>query len=65
VTARAHIEVEEKRFTGGPAIDDQGSIYIPHPAPMKYVGNPYEHPEIDDNWERATWGKYTMFRQPV
>lgn len=23
-----------------------------------YVGSPYDHPEIDDNWEKATWGKY-------
>ncbi len=38
-------------------MDDDGNVYIPNPDPIVYVGSPYENPEIDENWERATWGE--------
>jgi hypothetical protein len=50
-------------FTGGPAIDEDGNIYLPHPPPVLYVGDPNEHPEIDDNWKWATWGRYILITE--
>ncbi|KAF2099745.1 hypothetical protein NA57DRAFT_75250 [Rhizodiscina lignyota] len=56
--ARSHIEVELVRFTGGPSFLPNGSMYIPHPTEKKYVGDP--EPEIDQNWEELTWGRYIL-----
>jgi hypothetical protein len=30
-------------------------MFIPNPDPLQYVGAP--NPEIDENWDRLTWGK--------
>lgn len=31
-------------------------MWIPHPEPKLYVGDPGIHPEIDKNWDDLTWG---------
>lgn len=36
-------------------------MYIPHPDPIKYVGEPSD--EIDQNWERLTWGRYIVISE--
>jgi hypothetical protein len=36
------------------AIADNGTLYVPNPDKTKYVGEPSK--EIDDNWEKLTWG---------
>ncbi|KAK0718662.1 hypothetical protein B0T26DRAFT_713864 [Lasiosphaeria miniovina] len=59
-TARKHIHVAQTRFTGGPAFDEKGDMYIPHPSPVLYVGDPATHPEVDYNWDNLTWGRYVL-----
>lgn len=61
VSAREHIKVEEEKFTGGIAVDDQGNLYVPNPPPVLYVGDPHEHAEIDEHWEKATWSENLSF----
>lgn len=56
VTARQHIKVEQTRFTGSPSFHENGTMWIPHPEPKLYVGDPEIHPEIDKNWDDLTWG---------
>jgi hypothetical protein len=63
VTARKHIRAEQVRFTGSPSIYENGSIFIPNADPLLYVGDPKLHPEIDDNWDRMTWGKSRLLRR--
>jgi hypothetical protein len=57
VTARQHIQAYERRFNGAPSFDEDGNIYVPHPEPTMFVGDPRIHPEIDENWDNLTWGK--------
>jgi hypothetical protein len=52
--ARAHIKVEQVPFYGGPAFRDNGSMYIPNPSPVNYVGGPAT--EVDRNWDDLIWG---------
>ena len=52
--SRAHIELEQVTFTGGPSFTPNGTMYIPHPPKVQYVGEP--RPEIDDAWEELTSG---------
>lgn len=56
VTARPYIKVSHTTFTGSPAFDDQGNLFVPNPDPVRYVGDPAQHPEIDYNWDNLTWG---------
>src|SRR5688572_25884047 len=56
VTARQKIKVAQTRFTGGPAFDEKGKIYVTNPSPKMFVGDPIAHPEIDHNWDNLTWG---------
>ncbi|KAM7214393.1 protein of unknown function (DUF3328) domain containing protein [Rhypophila decipiens] len=56
--ARASIEVVETRFTGAPAFYDNGTMYIPHPDPVRYTGDPRKYPEVDVNWEKLLAGRY-------
>ncbi|KAK4443389.1 hypothetical protein QBC34DRAFT_311174 [Podospora aff. communis PSN243] len=60
ITARKQIHVTQTRFTGGPAFDDKGKIYVPNPSPKMFVGDPIAHPEIDRNWDNLTWGRYVL-----
>lgn len=55
VTARDAIEARQIRFNGSPSFYDNKTIFIPNPDPVKYVGEP--SPELDENWERLTWGQ--------
>lgn len=57
--AKTHIQVEQVRFTGGPAYSEEGEMYIPNPAKVKYVGDPT--PEIDQAWEKLIAG---MLKSP-
>lgn len=54
---RKHMSVELKRFSGSPMFDKNGHMIIQNPDPLRYVGNPFEYPEIDENWETLTRGK--------
>ena len=56
VSARQHVSLEHKKFTGSPAFDEHGQIFIPNPDPVRYVGHPEDFPEIDENWEKLTRG---------
>ena len=51
--ARPYIKVEQVRFNGGSAFDDDGEAYIPHPEPMNYED---EGPEVDLAWDRLSQG---------
>jgi hypothetical protein len=53
--AKKEIAVENIRFTGSPVFDENGTYWIPNPGSIKYIGEP--SPEIDQNWEDATWGE--------
>jgi hypothetical protein len=44
-------------FNGSPEFKDDGTMYIPNPDPVRYVGDPKEFPEIDENWENLVYGK--------
>jgi hypothetical protein len=33
-------------------------MYVPHPESIKYIGKP--SPEIDENWEKLTWGTFRL-----
>lgn len=44
------------KFNGGPAFYDNGTLYIPNPDAIKYVGEPSA--EIDKAWEDLTDGKF-------
>jgi hypothetical protein len=57
VAAREYIQVEQRRFYGGPAFDEAGKLYIPDPDLLRYVGDPVQYPEVDDNWDNMTWGR--------
>ena len=50
--ARKAIELETVRFTGAPAVDDDGELWIPHPAQIQYVGDP--SPMVDEAWNNLT-----------
>ncbi|KAH8680834.1 hypothetical protein BX600DRAFT_504586 [Xylariales sp. PMI_506] len=56
--ARDTIEVVETRFNGSPSFTADGTIFIPNPDPIRYVGDPSLHPEIDENWDKLTYGRY-------
>ena len=55
--ARDQIELVNIKFTGGLAIQEDGTPYVPHPADVRYVGDPNKYPEIDENWEDLVYGK--------
>lgn len=63
ITARKHIQVSQLRFTGGPAFDEHGRIYVPNPSPKIFVGDPAQYPEIDYNWDNLTYGRYVLVTQ--
>ncbi|KAH8805171.1 hypothetical protein F5884DRAFT_798588 [Xylogone sp. PMI_703] len=50
------VDIEEVLFTGGPAFDENGDMYIPNPARIKYIGDPNE--EIDQAWDELIKGRY-------
>ncbi|KAF2094937.1 hypothetical protein NA57DRAFT_80104 [Rhizodiscina lignyota] len=54
--ATAAIEIEEVRFTGGPAFRENGSVYLPHPSSVDYGG--YPSPEIDEAWKSLIRHRY-------
>jgi hypothetical protein len=54
--AREHIEVVETWFNGAPSFKDDGIVYIPNPDPIRYVGDPRKHREIDENWAKLIGG---------
>ncbi|KAK1757773.1 hypothetical protein QBC47DRAFT_376957 [Echria macrotheca] len=60
ITARKLIRVAQTPFTGGPAFDDDGNMFVPHPSPKRFVGDPAVYPEIDYNWDNLTWGRYVL-----
>ncbi|KAH8807268.1 hypothetical protein F5884DRAFT_880154 [Xylogone sp. PMI_703] len=59
--ARQHISTEQVVFTGSPAFDLDLNYYVPHPDPIKYVGDP--SPDIDNAWEELTWGRYILITE--
>lgn len=52
--AREYVSTKQVQFTGSPAFDADENYFVPHPDPIKYVGEPSE--EIDRAWEDITWG---------
>ncbi|KAK4214178.1 hypothetical protein QBC37DRAFT_482433 [Rhypophila decipiens] len=60
ITARKLIRVAQTSFTGGPAFDDDGNMFVPHPSPKRFVGDPAVYPDIDYNWNNLTWGRYVL-----
>lgn len=59
VSARNLIEVSQIRFNGSFSFHENKTMFVPNPSPIQYVGDPT--PEIDDNWEKLTWGKFLFF----
>jgi hypothetical protein len=53
--AKSALRMKQVTFTGGPSFRANGSIFIPNPDTVKYVGTPT--PEIDEAWELLTGGK--------
>ena len=51
--ARPHIKIEQVRFNGGIAFDDDGKAFIPHPEPIDYEGS---GPDVDHAWDVLTGG---------
>jgi hypothetical protein len=45
-------------FNGSPVFYDNGTVYVPNPDPIRYVGDPLRYPEIDDNWEKLSYGTF-------
>lgn len=56
--ARPHIKIEQVRFNGGTAFDDDGKAFIPHPEPIDYEGS---GPDVDHAWDVLTGGSWTIF----
>lgn len=54
--SREYMKVTQRRFTGSPAFNDKGQVFVPNPGDMKFVGDPAVYPEIDYNWDNLTWG---------
>jgi hypothetical protein len=54
--ARDHIEVVETWFNGAPSFGDDGTVFVPNPDPVRYVGDPRLYPEVDGNWENLIQG---------
>jgi hypothetical protein len=50
---RPQIKVEQVRFNGATAFDDDGKAFIPHPELIDYEG---DGPEIDQAWDEVTEG---------
>jgi hypothetical protein len=48
------VELEEVVFTGGPAYDENGTMYVPNPSKIDYIGDP--SPKIDDAWNELIEG---------
>lgn len=59
--AKSQIKEEVVVFKGGFRIHDNGTMYVPHPDMIKYVGEPSK--EIDENWETLTWGRYFLITE--
>jgi hypothetical protein len=53
------------RFTGAPSFDQNGEPYIPHPDPLRYVGDPVKYPEIDKNWNKLVFGKRILLENKL
>lgn len=52
------IEFEEVIFTGGPAYDDNGTMFIPNPSKIDYMADP--SPALDDAWDELIEGMCRM-----
>ncbi|KAF2663827.1 hypothetical protein BT63DRAFT_460949 [Microthyrium microscopicum] len=55
------IEHEIVYFSGSPAIAENGSLFIPNPDPVRYIGEP--NAEVDKNWDELTWGRYFLITE--
>ncbi|KAI1323211.1 hypothetical protein F5Y16DRAFT_403713 [Xylariaceae sp. FL0255] len=51
-------DFERTIFTGAPAIHKNGTVYVPHPDPVRYVGTP--SPELDHAWSKLIGGRYFL-----
>ncbi|PMD48881.1 hypothetical protein L207DRAFT_415190 [Hyaloscypha variabilis F] len=58
--ARPHIKIEQVRFNGGTAFDDDGKAFIPHPEPIDYEG---DGPKVDQAWDELTGGRYVRITE--
>lgn len=47
--AAQQIELQQLRFTDGPAFTDDGEMYTPFPGPIRYGGEPGD--EVDEAWK--------------
>ncbi|ETI25970.1 hypothetical protein G647_02747 [Cladophialophora carrionii CBS 160.54] len=61
ITVRSEIKAEQITFNGSPAFDENKTMFVPNPDPVRYVGPP--SPEIDKNWEKLTWGRYFLITE--
>lgn len=57
--ARHLVDTQEVLFQGGPARDQNGSFYLPHPSEIRYVGEPDE--AMDKAWEDLVGSKCSPF----
>ncbi|KAI0132878.1 hypothetical protein BJ170DRAFT_592818 [Xylariales sp. AK1849] len=57
-SAFKHIEIVQIWFTGGLGYRGDGAILIADPDPIRYFGDPRKYPEIDENWQSLTGGRY-------
>ncbi len=48
------IERQVVTFTGGPAYDENGIMFVPNPGDVDYIGDPSD--EVDDAWENLITG---------
>ena len=54
------IERQVVTFTGGPAYDENGIMFVPNPGDVDYIGEPSD--EVDDAWESLIAGTYEFVR---
>ena len=47
--------MEEVTFTGGPAYDENGTMFVPYPSRIDYMGDPSA--AVDDAWDELIEGK--------
>ena len=53
------IAVAPMTYTGGPSFRRENEMYIPNPGPILCVGTP--SPEVDEAWEKLTYGKHAEY----
>jgi len=63
ISVKPYIKTTQIRFEGSPSFDRQGRMFFPESNGPKYVGDPNQFPEMDQNWNNLTRGRYIIITE--